>query len=67
MDREIIKELIQQECTASHLQKELSILLTDKLRYNQLVKEYGEIKAILGNGGASKKVAQSLLKTIREV
>jgi lipid-A-disaccharide synthase len=67
MDREIIKELIQQECTASHLQKELSILLTDKLRCNQLVKEYGELKAILGKGGASKKVAQSLLKTIREV
>ena len=67
MDREIIKELIQQECTAEHLQKELSILLTDKLRYNQLVKEYGELKAILGKGGASKKVAQSLLKTIRDV
>ena len=65
MGREVVKELIQDECTSKNIRTELDKLIGSEDYRNQMVKEYKELRAILGEGGASKKVAQSLLKTIR--
>lgn len=61
MDREVVKELIQDECNAKAIKAELSKLLTDEAYHSALMKNYDELEIILGGGGASDKVAQSLL------
>lgn len=64
MDQEVVKELIQQDCTASNIREELSKLIGDQGYRNQMLNDFELLKSKLGEGGASKKVAQSLLKTI---
>lgn len=64
MDREVVKELIQHECNASAIKKELSSLIVGGKKRAEVLKNYKILKEKLGSGGASKKVAQSLLKTI---
>ena len=61
MDREVVKELIQGECNATAIRTELSKLLNDEIYLAELMKNYDELEVILGGGGASDKVAQSLL------
>lgn len=64
MDREVVKELIQKECRPELIAKELNRLLNDETRIDQLKKDYDALELVLGGGGASAKVARSLLKTI---
>jgi lipid-A-disaccharide synthase len=65
MGREVVKELIQDECTSKNIREELDKLIGSEDYRNSMVREYKELRSILGEGGASEKVAQSLLKTIR--
>lgn len=65
MDREVVKELIQHECTSTNIQKELDKILLGGNSRNQMLEDFTELKNKLGAGGASRNVAQSLLKTIR--
>jgi lipid-A-disaccharide synthase len=65
MDKEVVTELIQENCTAKTIEKELSYILLNGKKREQILNEYSEMKRILGDGGASKKIAQSLLKTIQ--
>ncbi len=64
MDREVVKELIQKECNPNKIREELERLLHNEEYKNQLLSDYKTLEEKLGGGGASKKVAQSLLKTI---
>ena len=64
MDREVVKELIQIECTSANIEKELKTLLIGGSKRVEMLQDFVEMEKILGKGGASKKVAQSLLKTI---
>jgi len=65
MDKEVVRELIQKECNPVLIREEINRLINDtEYRDNQIF-QYKELKGILGGGGASQKVAQSLLKTIR--
>jgi lipid-A-disaccharide synthase len=62
MDREVVKELIQDELTVENLQKELTLLLDDPVRRAQLQKDYTELKNLLSKGGnASANAAQSII------
>lgn len=65
MDREVVKELIQHECTSANIQTELEKILFGGNSRNQMLEDFTELKNKLGAGGASRNVAQSLLKTIR--
>lgn len=65
MDKEIVKELIQHECTAENIVREIQALIDEGQRRDEMLKSYSILESKLGGGGASKKVAQSLLKTIR--
>jgi len=66
MDREVVKELIQSDCTAEQIRTELNSILPGGKSRSQMEKDFSELRQLLGGGGASKKVAQSLLKTIRK-
>lgn len=63
MDREVVKELIQNECNPASIRQELNRLVIGGTKREQMLADYKTMKEILGGGGASKKIAQSVLKT----
>lgn len=60
MDREIVKELIQEECTPTHIRAELQRLLTPEYR-QQLQRDYAELKQRVGAPGASERAAARMV------
>ncbi|TWP29679.1 hypothetical protein ETU08_07505 [Apibacter muscae] len=63
MDKEIVKELIQNELTPFNLKKELSKILEPKHRSN-LIFQYDQLQKKLGESGASKRTAYLIYKTL---
>ncbi|MDO4225009.1 MAG: lipid-A-disaccharide synthase [Bergeyella zoohelcum] len=60
MDREVVKELIQNELTTDNLVKELHLVLNDN-REN-ILSDYQELYQKLGGKGASEKAAEIITK-----
>jgi len=61
MDKEIVKELIQDELTVENIKTELNKILFDVNKQQQLQKDYTELKALLSKGGnASANAAKSI-------
>jgi len=61
MDKEVVKELIQDELTVDNLTHELQLLLTSTGKQQQLQKDYADLKALLSKGGhASSNAAKSI-------
>jgi lipid-A-disaccharide synthase len=65
MDKEIVKELIQNELNETNLKIELDKLLNLENR-NKIVKNYAELVEKLGGSGASKKTAGLMIKYLNE-
>ncbi len=63
MDREVVKELIQNDFNEENLEQELRSLLENSKR-KQLFLEYFELEEKLGGKGASKKVAESIVNNL---
>lgn len=66
MDREIVKELIQQEYNLKLLRKELGKLLLDQDYRSQMLTNFDHLINQLGEGGASLKVAQLIGEDIKK-
>jgi lipid-A-disaccharide synthase len=63
MDRLVVKELIQNDLNPENLRRELKDLLTNPQRQQQLRKDYGDLKALLSQGGhASANAAGSITR-----
>lgn len=60
MDKEIVKELLQQDMTAENISSELKKLLDDKAYRENMIGEYKELKTKLGGVGASKRLAVAI-------
>lgn len=60
MNKEVVKELIQKDLTASAIYAHLSVLNEGEKRA-ALLDEYDQLERILGGGGASEKIAQLIL------
>ncbi len=65
MDREVVKELIQDEFNAKNLKTELSKILDLQIRY-RIFKDYQELEERLGGEGASDKTAKLIVNTVKE-
>ncbi|MEX0314294.1 MAG: lipid-A-disaccharide synthase [Allomuricauda sp.] len=61
MDKEVVKELIQNELTTKHLKLELSKIIEGKER-NRMLSEYKSLKEKLGGKGASQLAAQLIIE-----
>lgn len=57
MDREVVKELIQNELNENNLQKELHALLFNETKRQQILTDYVSLKEKLGGSGASARAA----------
>lgn len=66
MDKEVVKELIQDDLTVSKIKVELDKLLNDPVKKAQLQKDYKELKDILSKGGhASANAARIVYEFIK--
>ena len=66
MDREVVKELIQNDLTANNVANELKSLLASSKRQKKLLEDYEELKAVLGNAGASDKAAETIIANVKK-
>ncbi|NEQ55200.1 MAG: lipid-A-disaccharide synthase, partial [Leptolyngbya sp. SIO3F4] len=66
MEKELVKELIQDQLTHEALVNELQRLLPGESHRLEVLEGYAELRERLGGAGASEKTAASLLKTLRE-
>lgn len=64
MDKEVVRELIQHECTANLMRAELEKLLPGSDRRNQLLMDYEELIQQLGDHGASERMAKDLTQNL---
>lgn len=65
LDKPIVKELIQNDLTSENLKIELQKILSGPIR-EEMLKEYDHLIKILGDSGASKKVAELMYAQINE-
>lgn len=61
LDREVVKELIQNEFNTKNLEAELQKILNPE-KQKEIAKSYQELEQVLGGKGASEKVAALILK-----
>ncbi len=61
MDKPVVKELIQNELTAENLKTELSDLLFNTLKQEQLKKDYADLRNILFAGGNASANAAGII------
>jgi len=67
MNKEVVKELIQNDLTVDNISTELHKLLEDPNRKQQLKKDYAELRELLGKGGhASANAAKSIYSFIKD-
>jgi lipid-A-disaccharide synthase len=64
LNREVVKELIQNSFTPYELKKQMAFILSDDGQ-KKLKADYQSLRLILGKGGASKKTAELIFKAIR--
>ena len=66
MDKEVVKELIQDELTVNNITLELKKILENPKKQEQLKKDYNRLKEILGKGGhASENAAKTIYVFLR--
>lgn len=63
-NKEIVRELIQQDCTSNNIAGELIKIKKDEKKAIQMNKDYNDLIELLGNEGASSRVAEDMLKNL---
>ena len=61
MEKEVVKELIQDELTVENISKELDLLMNNQERKNKIQEDYYKLKNILSKGGSASKNAASII------
>lgn len=64
VDRSAFRELIQGDCNAENLVREVRALIEDKEYRSGMLKEYAAIREALGGSGASRAVAASMIREL---
>ena len=62
LDKEAVKELIQENLNKENLTAELTKILPEGERLQSIKTDYESLKKVLGNAGASQKTAELMLK-----
>ena len=61
MDKEVVKELIQNDLTSWNLILELNKITADKMILEQMFNDFTQLREKLGGPGASEKTAKLIL------
>jgi lipid-A-disaccharide synthase len=63
MEKQVVKELVQNDLTVENLKNELNELLTNESRISEIKKDYADLKQVLSqSGNASEKAARSIIQ-----
>jgi lipid-A-disaccharide synthase len=65
MDREIVKELVQNELNELTLNRELALILRSGYKNMIMLENYSILRSVLGGSGASLRVAEDMILTLR--
>lgn len=66
MDKEVVKELIQDDMNVINVKRELTRILKDQEAINKMKEDYADLKKLLRQGGqASKKAAKIVVDFLR--
>ncbi len=65
MDREVVRELLQKDFKHERLYIELHDIIATGSRHDQIRRDYTELRAILGGSGASSRVAEDMVKSLK--
>jgi lipid-A-disaccharide synthase len=66
MDREVVKELIQQDCSPSAIKKELDCILYDGDYRSDMLNNYSELAMRVGDAGASERAAKLMVDYLKD-
>jgi lipid-A-disaccharide synthase len=66
MEREVVKELIQNQLTTDNLSEELKKIMEDKPYRERILNGYKEINEKLGGVGASGRAAKIIIDFLHE-
>lgn len=66
LQKEVVKELIQNDFNENNLKKELEKILYDKANILRIQQEYQVMKEKLGGSGASKKLAEKIYYSLNK-
>lgn len=66
MDREVVRELIQDDLNQVTLHSELQDIIVTGYKHEIIRRDYNELRAILGGGGASSRVAVDIVSKLKE-
>lgn len=64
-DRPIVTELIQGDFNDSRLEFEFYRITKDNEKRQRMLKEYADMRALLGNGGASQRTADAIIELLK--
>lgn len=62
MDKKVVTELIQHDYNTQHLKEELELITKDQENIDRMKSEYKQLYTMLGDGSASAKAADVVLK-----
>ncbi|GAA4797002.1 lipid-A-disaccharide synthase [Olivibacter ginsenosidimutans] len=65
MNKEVVKELIQEAANSNTISKELDQLLNNKIYREEMLAQYQALQERMGTPGASEKVARQLLAYLK--
>lgn len=65
MDKEVVKEIIQNDLNTKNVKTELTKILSGETR-QKMLENYSELKHKLGDGGASEKTAQLIVSRLKK-
>jgi len=60
VNREVVPELLQEAATADNISRELVSLINDDVRRKAMLKDFDDVRAALGAGGAAHKAAAAV-------
>jgi lipid-A-disaccharide synthase len=63
MDKEVVTELIQGECSVESMKNELHLLEVNQPKRMEMIKDYQELSFLLGEIGASNRIAKDIIET----
>lgn len=66
MDREVVKELIQNDMTSQTATEQLRLILPNGSHTKQIKSDYSELRDKLGNTGASDRVAAAMVARLHQ-
>ena len=66
LDKELVKELLQWDCTPENISKETGKILSGKDR-KRVLSGYTKVRKLLGGEGASDKIAHSMINELTKI